>query len=160
MGEEFQPITTQEQLNSIIGDRIKRAQESAEKKFEGYLSKEEVSKQIADYQKQIDEINAAHTQDSETIKTLTAQVKSFETANLKSKVAMELGLPYGMASRISGETEEDIRKDAQSLKDLIGTTKPQAPQAATEPRLTQSPEKVMENAAYKKLLGSIKNEQT
>ena len=73
---------------------------------------------------------------------------------------MEMGLPYGMASRISGETEEDIRKDAQSLKDLIGTTKPQAPQAATEPRLTQSPEKVMENAAYRKLLGSIKNEQT
>ena len=158
MAEEFQPITSQEQLNSIIGDRIKRAQESAEKKYEGYLSKEEVNKQIADYQKQIEEINAAHSQDSETIKTLTAQVKSFETANLKSRIAYELGLPYGMSSRITGETEEEIRKDAQSLKDLIGTSKPQAPQATTEPRLSQSPEKAMENAAYRQLLGSIKKD--
>lgn len=158
MAEEFQPITSQDQLNSIIGDRIRRAQETAEKKFEGYLSKEEVSKTIAEYQKQIAEITASHSQDSETIKTLTAQVKSFETANLKSKVAYELGLPYGMASRIAGETEEDIRKDAQSLKDLIGTSKPQAPQATTEPRLSQSPEKAAQNAAYRKLLGSIKKE--
>lgn len=160
MAEEFQPITSQEQLNSIIGDRVKRAQESTEKKFANWISPEDNAKALAEYQKQIDDINAAHSKDSETIQALTAQVKSFETANLKSKVAMEMGLPYGMASRISGETEEDIRKDAQSLKDLIGTTKPQAPQAATEPRLTQSPEKVMENAAYRKLLGSIKNEQT
>lgn len=158
MTEEFQPITSQEQLNSIIGDRIKRAQESAEKKYEGYLSKEEVSKRVAEYQKQIDEINAAHSKDSETIETLTAQVKSFETANLKSRVAYEMGLPYGMASRITGETEEDIRKDAQSLKELIGTPKPQAPQATTEPRLTQNPEKAIENAAYRKLLDSIKKD--
>lgn len=158
MTEEFQPITSQEQLNSIIGDRIKRAQESAEKKYEGYLSKEEVSKQVAVYQQQIDEISAAHSKDSETIKTLTAQVKSFETANLKSRVAHEMGLPYGMASRITGETEEDIRKDAQSLKELIGTNKPQAPQATTEPRLTQNPEKAIENAAYRKLLDSIKKD--
>ncbi len=62
-----------------------------------------------------------------------------------------------MASRISGETEEDIRKDAESLKELIGVAKPQAPQAATEPRITQNPEHAKENAAYKKLLDSIKN---
>ena len=78
---------------------------------------------------------------------------------MKSQVAYELGLPYGMASRISGETEEDIRKDAESLKELIGSTKPQAPQAATEPRLSQNPEKAIENAAYKKLLSTIKQQE-
>lgn len=156
MADEFQPITSQEQLNAIIGDRIRRAQETAEKKFEGYLSKDEVSKTIADYQKQIEEIKASHSEDSKTINDLSAQVKAYETASIKDRVAYELGLPYGMASRISGETEEDIRKDAESLKELIGTTKPQAPQAATEPRITQNPENAIENAAYKKLLSTIK----
>ena len=158
MAEEFTPITSQDQLNSIIGDRIRRAQETAEKKFEGYLSKEEVSKTIAEYQKQIEEIKASHSEDSKTINDLSAQVKAYETASIKNRVAYEMGLPYGMASRISGETEEDIRKDAESLKELIGASKPQAPQAATEPRITQPSEKAIENAAYKKLLSTIKQE--
>ena len=155
---EFNPINTQEEFDAKIKDRLARERESITKKYEGWVSPEDHAKSLEDYQKQIAEITASHSQDSETIKTLTAQVKSFETANLKSKVAYELGLPYGMSSRITGETEEEIRKDAQSLKDLIGTSKPQAPQATTEPRLSQSPEKAMENAAYRQLLGSIKKD--
>lgn len=155
---DFNPINTQEEFDAKIKDRLARERDSITKKYEGWISPDDHAKSLADYQKQIDEINASHSQDSETIKTLTAQVKSFETANLKSKVAYELGLPYGMSSRIAGETEEEIRKDAQSLKDLIGTSKPQAPQATTEPRLSQSPEKAMENAAYRQLLGSIKKD--
>lgn len=155
MTDSIFPIADQAALDAVIKDRLERERTSITKKFDGYLSKDEVSNTIAEYKKQIEEINALHAKDSETIKTLTAQVKSYETANIKSKVAMELGLPFGMASRISGETEEDIRKDAQSLRDLMGATKPQAPQAATEPRLTQNPEKAIEDAAYRKLLGSI-----
>lgn len=158
MSDSIFPIADQAALDAVIKDRLERERNSVTKKFEGWISPEDNAKTIAEYQKQIEEINASHAKDSETINGLTAQVKSFETANLKSKVAMELGLPYGMASRISGETEEDIRKDAQSLKELLGTAKPQAPQAATEPRLTQNPEKAKENAAYLKLLGSIKND--
>lgn len=155
---EFTPINTQEEFDAKIKDRLARERDSITKKYEGWVSPEDHAKTLADYQKQIDDITASHSQDSEAIKTLTAQVKSFETANLKSKVAYELGLPYGMSSRIAGETEEEIRKDAQSLKDLIGTPKPQAPQATTEPRLSQSPEKAAQNAAYRKLLGSIKKD--
>lgn len=155
---EFQVIQTQEEFDAKIKERLERERNSVTKQFANWVSPEDNAKVIAEYQKQIDEIKASHSEDSKTIETLTAQVKSYETANLKSKVAYELGLPYGMSSRISGETEEDIRKDAQALKDLIGTTKPQAPQAATEPRLTQNPEQAKENAAYKKLLSSIKPE--
>lgn len=155
---DFNPINTQEEFDAKIKDRLARERDSITKKYEGWISPDDHAKEVAGYQKQIEEINASHSQDSETIKTLTAQVKSFETANLKSKVAYELGLPYGMASRIAGETEEDIRKDAQSLKELIGASKPQAPQATTEPRLTQSPEKAKQNAAYRQLLGSIKKD--
>ena len=153
---EFTPIQTQDEFDAKIKERLERERNSVTKQFANWVSPEDNAKTIAEYQKQIDDIKASHSEDSKTIETLTAQVKSYETANLKSKVAYELGLPYGMASRISGETEEDIRKDAEALKELIGTTKPQAPQAATEPRMTQNPEQAIENAAYKKLLSTIK----
>ena len=156
MADSIFPIADQAALDSIIKDRLERERNSITKQYANWISPEDNAKVIADYQKQIEDIKASHVTDSETITTLTAQVKSYETANLKSKVAYELGLPYGMASRISGDTEEDIRKDAESLKELIGVAKPQAPQAATEPRITQNPEHAKENAAYKKLLDSIK----
>lgn len=153
---EFTPITNQEEFDAKIKERLERERNSVTKQFANWISPEDNAKQVAEYQKQIDEIKASHSEDSKTIETLTTQVKAYETANIKSQVAYELGLPYGMASRISGETEEDIRKDAESLKELIGSTKPQAPQAATEPRITQNPENAIENAAYKKLLSTIK----
>ena len=158
MSEEFTPITEQSQLDKLIAERLKRDREVQSKKYEGWISPEEQVKATADIQRQVDELNALHTQDLDVIKGLNDKVKSFETSALKTKISMELGLPYGMSSRITGETEEEIRKDAQSLKDLIGTSKPQAPQATTEPRLTQSPEKAMQNAAYRQLLGSIKKD--
>lgn len=156
MADSIFPIEDQAALDAVIKDRLERERNSVTKQYANWVSPEDNAKMVEDYKKQIDDINALHAADSEQLKTLTAQVKSYETANLKSKVAHEMGLPYGMASRISGETEEDIRKDAESLKELIGTTKPQAPQAATEPRITQNPEHAVENAAYKKLLSTIK----
>lgn len=155
---EFQPITNQEEFDAKIKERLERERNSVTKQFANWISPEDNAKQVADYQKQIEEIKASHSEDSKTIETLTTRVKAYETAEIRSRVAHEMGLPYGMASRINGETEEEIRKDAQSLKDLIGTSKPQAPQATTEPRLTQNSEKAIENAAYRKLLDSIKKD--
>lgn len=156
MADSIFPIADQAALDSIIKDRLERERNSITKQYANWVSPEDNAKVIADYQKQIEDIKASHATDSETITTLTTQVKAYETAEIRSRVAYELGLPYGMASRISGETEEDIRKDAESLKELIGVAKPQAPQAATEPRITQNSEHAKENAAYKKLLDSIK----
>lgn len=153
---EFQIIQTQEEFDAKIKERLERERNSVTKQFANWISPEDNAKMVADYQKQIEEIKASHSEDSKTIETLTTRVKAYETAEIRSRVAHEMGLPYGMASRINGETEEDIRKDAESLKELIGTTKPQAPQAATEPRITQNPEHAVENAAYKKLLSTIK----
>ena len=155
---EFQPITNQEEFDAKIKERLERERNSVTKQFANWISPEDNAKQVADYQKQIEEIKASHSEDSKTIETLTTRVKAYETAEIRSRVAYEMGVPYGMASRINGETEEEIRKDAQSLKDLIGTSRPQAPQATTEPRLTQNSEKAIENAAYRKLLDSIKKD--
>ena len=45
----FEAITTQEQFDEAIGERLKREQETVRKEFEGFLSPEDAKKQ---YEKQ------------------------------------------------------------------------------------------------------------
>ncbi len=112
---EFKIIETQEALDAVIKDRIERARktaaEEAAKKFEGWSSPEDVKKHT-------DQIDALTKQlkDSETkIADLTAQNSAYEISSVKMKVAHEVGLPYELASRLSGSTEEEIRQDADAL---------------------------------------------
>jgi len=44
-----------------------------------------------------------------------AEAKRLELDALKSKVATEVGLPPALASRLAGETEDEIRADAQAV---------------------------------------------
>jgi predicted RNase H-like nuclease (RuvC/YqgF family) len=117
---DFTPINTQEEFDSAIRERLTRERETAAKKYEGYVPKAEHEKSINDFQKQLDDLTAKYADSDKTIETLKAQVHKYETDSVKTKIAHEVGLPYGMASRISGESEDDIRKDAESLKALIG----------------------------------------
>lgn len=39
------------------------------------------------------------------------------------RIAQEKGLPASMASRLTGETEEDIMKDAESLVQIFKTAR-------------------------------------
>ena len=151
LGENaFKPIETQEELNNIIKDRLKRERESTEKRFEGWISPDEHAKAIAESNKAFDDYKKAHEGDEATIKDLTAKNKAYETASLKSRIAHEVGLSYEWIGRISGEDEKSIRADAESLKKLVGTG-----QTVVLP--TKNPE-ANENTAdsnYKQILNSI-----
>ncbi len=123
------PITTQEDLDALIGDRLKRDRETHAKKYEGWMSpekqeetKKESEKQIEDLTKQIEEQGKKYADMEKQNQTLQAQNRKYETDSVKRKVANELGLDWGLADRLTGETEEDIRKDAENLKSLLGTT--------------------------------------
>ena len=121
LGENaFKPIETQEELNNIIKDRLKRERESTEKRFEGYISPEEHAKALAESNKAFDDYKKAHEGDEALIKDLTAKNKAYETASLKSRIAHEVGLSYEWIGRISGDDEKSIRADAESLKKLVG----------------------------------------
>lgn len=153
MSEEFKPIETQEELDKIITNRLKRERESAEKRFEGWISPEDHLKGIEEANKAFDDYKEAHKNDEQTIADLTAKVKTHETAALKSRIAHEVGLSYDWISRIGGEDEASIRADAESLKKLVGTGMVLAPTKSTEP--TGSDNKT---TALKSLLGSITTE--
>ena len=149
----FQPITSQEQLNSIIGDRIKRAQESVEKKYADFISPEDHQKALADANKAFDDFKKAHEGDEQTIADLTAKNKAYETAAIKSRIAHEVGLDYAWISRINGEDEKSIREDAESIKKLVGAGTNLMPTKNTDAGADYN----SSSAALKSVLNGIKN---
>lgn len=58
---------------------------------------------------------------------LQTKVKSYETGALRQRIAREKGIPAELADRITGETEADIRKDADAVARLVKTIKGPAP---------------------------------
>lgn len=119
MSEEFKPIETQEALDAIIKSRLERNTKSVTdsvtaeitKKYEGYISPEDAKKsadQIADL--------TGKLKDSETkVADLTAKISAHEISSVKMKIALETGLPPALAERLNGSTEEELKKDAETL---------------------------------------------
>ena len=150
--EGFKPIETQEELDNIIKDRLKRERESTQKRYEGWISPEDHQKALDASNKAFDDFKKAHESDEQTIADLTAKNKAYETATLKSRIAHEVGLSYEWTDRISGEDEESIRKDAESLKKLVGAGAQPIPTKNTEAGEDVDSGK----AALRKVLNGIK----
>ena len=58
---DFTPITTQEQLDNLIKDRLGRERETLAKKYEEYTSPDDLSKIKGDYDKQIASVRSRAT---------------------------------------------------------------------------------------------------
>lgn len=146
---EFKPIETQEALDAILKDRLDRQKKSVtdeiKKQYEGWISPE-------DAKKSTDEIAAltGKLSDSEkTIADLTAKNSAYEISSVKMRIAHETGLPYELAERLSGSTEDEIRKDAETLSQF--TTQAQAtPSFTSEPPVGNSTD-----AAFRALAQSL-----
>lgn len=144
---DFKVIETQEQLDSIIGERLSRDREAQAKKYEGYISPEDYQKKVTDYEDQIKGLNKT-IKDNEKIakeaEGYKAQIKKYETDSVKTRIAHEVGLPYEMAGRLKGETEDDIRKDAESLHKLVNA-KSAPPLKSDDPDNIDSTRAAMKN---------------
>lgn len=142
---EFKPIETQEALDAIIKDRIDRAKKSAAdeaaKKYEGYLSPDDVKKHTDQIAALTEKLKESETK----IADLTAKNSAYEIASVKTKIAHEVGLPYELADRLSGTTEEEIRKDADALS--MFAMHPQA----TPSFSAETPPAASADAAYRAL---------
>ena len=77
------------------------------------------------------------------------KIKEYELKNLKYRIANENGIPLELASKLSGETEEDLKKDAETLSSFI-TKKQTLPLKTTEPKIDD------EMAPYKEMLENLK----
>lgn len=150
---DFKPITTQEEFDAAIGARLERERKTVEKSFEGYLSPEAVSKKYEGY------LSAEDVQKKyegylspEEASAKDAQIRKYETSSVKMRIAHEKGIPFEMAERLSGENEEDIRKDAEVIARFVNK-KQGAPSKSNEPSSEDS-----KRAAMQKMLQEMKGE--
>ena len=162
---EFKVIETQEQLDAVLGERLKRERETVKKeyagylspeeakKYEGYLSPEEVAKKYEGYlsSEEVAKKYAGYVSPEEAAKK-DAKIKGYETDSVKTRVAHEVGLSYDAVSFLKGEDEESIRKSAESLKNLVGANN-LAPLASTETDAGKANE-----TAFKNVLKGLKGE--
>lgn len=156
---EFKVIESQEQLNEVIGERLKRERESVRESVQKEY--EEKYKDYDTYKSQVDSFNDEKESYENQIKELQEKATSFDTLqtnynkleseSLKVKVALKNGIPYEMASRLSGEDEEALNKDAQAMAKFMPTKK--APLRDPESKTKEQGEE-----AYKNLLKGLKLE--
>lgn len=99
MSEEFEPIETQEAFDAAVQERVTQAT----KQFENWISPEKAAEQ-----------NQA----------LQSEINTLKTANLRMKIAQETGVPPELAERLTGSTEEEIRKDAEKLSKFSVSSQP------------------------------------
>ncbi len=113
---EFKVIETQEELDKIIAERLKRERSKVE---------DEYKEKINTYETQIQELKSenaeakanlekASEKDTE-IEKLQGQIKGYEKSEMQRKIALENKIPYNLAGRIQGETKEEMIADAKSL---------------------------------------------
>ena len=156
---DFKPIMTQEEFDAVIGPRIKRERETVTKEMGVSLAEANqkiaaYEKQIADNGKMMDEANKKIAGHERTIAEHAAKIKDYESSSVKTRIAHETGLPYEMAARLSGETEEDIRKDAEGLAKVMKLGRQVPPLA----EIDKAPAGSDTRAGLKKMLNSMKGE--
>lgn len=154
MSENFKPIETQEELNNLIASRLERAKESVKKEYE------EKYKDYDAYKSQIEALNNDKTtlenqlnelnEKMSTFDALDAKTKKLEAENLKIKIALSEGIPFEMAGRLAGETEEEIKRDAKAMANFISVSKPM-PIKSTEQKQREVGEE-----AYRKLAEGLR----
>lgn len=150
----FKVIETQEELDAIIVDRLRRQKETLAKEYADY---EEVKANLESLKLENQTLKSTleqNTTNSDTlnaeISTLKGQIKAHELKEMKTKFALEYGLPFNLASRLNGEDEEAIKQDAQSLSQMFITNS--APPPLKNP---DSGNGSTINGAYKTILENL-----
>jgi hypothetical protein len=76
-------------------------------------------------------------------------IKEYELKNVKYRIAVEAGIPLELANRLTGESEDELKRDAEMLSSFIAR-KQTLPLKDTEPKNDDDP--------YKKLLSGLEGE--
>ena len=141
-----------EAINSIMAEHGKAVQ--AVKPAEGH---EQLKEELATLQKQLDDANSTleseRTTLQEQIQALEKESNTYKTNDMKLRIALENNIPYELANKLSGEDEESLRQDAQTLANYIAKPETVAPLKDVEPQVVDS-----ETESYKNILNNLKLE--
>lgn len=133
---EFKIIETQEELDNIVKERIRREREK-------YSDYDELKKRVSELETEngtlktsIEETKKTITESEAQITDLQGKVSNYETASLRTRIALQNGLPYDLADRLQGTDEATLTADAERLAGFMRPAPvPQAPLKDVEPEV-------------------------
>ena len=135
---EFKPITTQEEFDAAIKERLSR--EKA--KYSGY---DQLKSRVTELEtenvglKSTIEANKQSKADADKqLEDLQNKIAGYETASLRTRVALQYGLPYDLADRLQGTDEDSFKADAERMAGYMKRAQPVAPVRETEPQVGDS----------------------
>ena len=147
---EFKPITTQEEFDAAIKGRLFREKEK-------YGDYDQLKSRVAELEEEnvglkstIEASNQSKADADKQLEELQSQIAGYETASLRTRVALQYGLPYDLADRLQGTDEDSFKADAERLAGYIKKSQPVAPIRDSEPVLEKT-----ENTLYKNLVQGL-----
>lgn len=147
---EFKPITTQEEFDAAIKGRLSREKEK-------YGDYDQLKSRVAELEEEnvglkstIEATNQSKADADKQLEELQSQIAGYETASLRTRVALQYGLPYDLADRLQGTDEDSFKADAERLAGYIKKSQPVAPIRDSEPVLEKT-----ENRLYKNLVQGL-----
>lgn len=165
----FKIFETEEDYNKAFQDRIERERRTIEGKYADYEDLKKKAGQYDDlvakdfeglaaqYKKDLDETREKYKDYDATLSDVTARATKAEASLAKIKVATAYKLPLELAERISGGTDEEMKKDAETLaKYFAGRQNP--PGFNPDPDPDPDPKAARQKAAYKKLLNGLRED--
>ena len=121
---EFKAITTQEEFDNAIKERLdrqaKKTAEEVKKTFEGWLSPDDVKAKTAELEKKLAEKDGKLGESKAAYDKLSAEKKALELDRAREAAARDAGLPFELARRLSGATPDELKADAEALSKLVG----------------------------------------
>nr|DAU25517.1 MAG TPA: major capsid protein [Caudoviricetes sp.] len=132
---EFKVIETQEQLNAIIKARLDREKE----KYADYDTLAEKIKNLetenSNLKQTITDKETSESRSLTRISELEKDVTTWKQKSLKQQIAMKNGLPFDLADRLQGDSEESLNEDAERLASLVNAKNYTQPLADKEPNI-------------------------
>ena len=147
---EFKPITTQEEFDNAIKERLAR-EKSKYSDYDQLKSRvTELEEENVDLKSTIEANRQSKADADKQLEDMQKQISNYETASLRTRVALQHGLPYDLADRLQGTDEESFKADAERLASFVKPTEHFAPMRNLEPALEKT-----ENTSYKNLVQGL-----
>lgn len=105
-------------------------------------AKEALETQVTDLETKITAKDTEYSTLNSTLEELQSENAKTKLENLRTTIAFQAGIPIDLANRLTGETEDEIKADAEKISGLVARND-------ILPLRTTEPEKVdVENQAY------------
>ena len=150
---EFKPITTQEEFDAAIKGRLSREKEKYGDYDQLKSRVEKLEKENVGLKSTIETTNQSKADADKQLEVLQNQIAGYETASLRTRVALQHGLPYDLADRLQGTDEESLKADAERLAGFMKKSQPVYPLGTKEPSSIDD-----KDAALKGMLHKMRGE--